>query len=179
MSFNSYLFLLSFLPICIIIYNLFVRKFDNKVLCIYLSLISLLFCFFSGIKTVLFLILSILINYVLLVILNKKHSKLLLAFGIGINIVALGYFKYYNMFIDITNAIIGSEFQIKELILPLGISFITFQQITILVDAYKENECLCTFTEYCAFITFFRIYLLVLLLCRHSSFRKFEKILKL
>ena len=155
MSFNSYSFLLAFLPLCMIVFYLVIRKIDNKVLCVYLSFISLIYCFLSGIRTILFLAFSILINYAILLILGKKHSKLITALGIVLNVGALGYFKYYNMFIDVTNALTGSEFHIKELILPLGISFITFQQITILVDEYKDDKRCCSFAEYCAFITFF------------------------
>lgn len=54
MSFNSYSFLLAFLPLCMIVFYLVIRKFDNKVLCVYLSFISLIFCFLSGIRTILF-----------------------------------------------------------------------------------------------------------------------------
>ena len=65
----------------------------------------------------------------------SKQAKLLLAAGIVVNLGLLGYFKYANFFVDNLNALVGSSLTLETIILPLAISFFTFQQITYLVDA--------------------------------------------
>ena len=101
---------------------------------------------------------SILFNYSIGVMLVKKvwsHEKSLLFIGISGNIVLLGYFKYANFFVDNLNLAIGLDFNLKTIILPLAISFFTFQQIAYLVDAYKGKTREYNFLHYCLFVTFF------------------------
>ncbi len=81
---------------------------------------------------------SMLFNYAVgVAILSQasKQAKLLLAAGIVVNLGLLGYFKYANFFVDNLNALVGSSLTLETIILPLAISFFTFQQITYLVDA--------------------------------------------
>src|SRR3569833_876978 len=56
--------------------------------------------------------------------------------GLAINLVALGYYKYANFFVDNINALFGLDLFLSTIVLPLGISFFTFQKITLLVDVY-------------------------------------------
>jgi len=96
-------------------------------------------------------------NYTLGMALFRKsvNRKTLLTFGITINILLLGYFKYFNFFIENISTIMGSEFHVQHILLPLAISFFTFQQISYLTDIYRGEAGKCSFLHYCFFIIFF------------------------
>ena len=104
---------------------------------------------------------SVLFNYIIGVSLSKRSDhtqiskKQLLAFGIIINIFLLGYFKYADFFIHNVNYISNTNFPTLGLVLPLAISFFTFQQITYLVDSYKKETKEHDFLNYAVFVTFF------------------------
>jgi D-alanyl-lipoteichoic acid acyltransferase DltB (MBOAT superfamily) len=67
----------------------------------------------------------------------------------------IGYFKYANFFVDNVNDFLGTDFNLNKIILPLAISFFTFQQIAYLVDAYRGETKEYSFLSYCLFVTFF------------------------
>ena len=71
------------------------------------------------------------------------------------NLLMLAYFKYANFFVENIADLTGTSYNLQEIILPLAISFFTFQQIAYLVDAYKGKIKECTFLHYCLFVTFF------------------------
>tara|TARA_B100001964_G_scaffold151929_1_gene167160 strand:- start:229 stop:1707 length:1479 start_codon:yes stop_codon:yes gene_type:complete len=98
---------------------------------------------------------SILFNYAVGVALLGRPNKLTLFLGVAVNLGVLGYFKYANFFIDNINSLVGSDIILEQIILPLGISFFTFQQITYLVDAYRGETREYNFLHYCLFVTFF------------------------
>ncbi len=81
--------------------------------------------------------------------------KLLLGLGIAGNLLTLAYFKYANFIVDNLNLVINPPIIISEIILPLGISFFTFQQIAYLVDAFKKETEKHNFLHYALFVTFF------------------------
>jgi D-alanyl-lipoteichoic acid acyltransferase DltB (MBOAT superfamily) len=86
---------------------------------------------------------------------TQISKKQLLAFGIICNIFLLGYFKYADFFIHNVNYISNTNFPTLGLVLPLAISFFTFQQITYLVDSYKKETKEHDFLNYAVFVTFF------------------------
>ncbi len=88
-------------------------------------------------------------------IISKVGKQILLAIGITVNLALLGYFKYANFFIDSLNSLTGSSFTLDTIILPLGISFFTFQQIIYLVDAYRGDISKYSVLHYALFISFF------------------------
>ena len=104
-----------------------------------------------------------LFNYIIGTSLNKeqkqvKHGfskKTLLTFGIVSNIVLLGYFKYMDFFIENINLLSGATIPLMHLLLPLAISFFTFQQIAYLVDSYRQETAEYDFLNYALFVTFF------------------------
>ena len=71
------------------------------------------------------------------------------------NLIILGYFKYANFFLENINILTGNNFTLTKIILPLGISFFTFQQITFLVDTYLKKVENFNITKYFLFVTFF------------------------
>ena len=122
MLFNTYQFILFFLPLTLILYYFINIKLPN---------LSYLFIFFSSIVFYstwdfyfLFLIFgSIILNFKI-GILVKKRKKIYLFLGILFQILILSYFKYKNFFLENFNFILNGKFQIELLILPLGISFL-------------------------------------------------------
>jgi alginate O-acetyltransferase complex protein AlgI len=98
---------------------------------------------------------SIGLNYYLGRKLAESGNVWLLRFGVGLNLASIGYFKYANFFIATTAGLLGHEFTHLRILLPLGISFYTFQQIAYLVDAYKTRSCEKDPVHYALFVTFF------------------------
>ena len=82
-------------------------------------------------------------------------SKCVLLAGILINVGSIFYFKYCDFFIENLNRLCVADFQLRNILLPLGISFFTFQQISYLIDSYRGETQEYTFIEYAAFISFF------------------------
>lgn len=159
MLFNSYIFVLFFLPMTLILYyglNHLGRYAMAK-----MALVCMSLWFYAHFHvSYLFLILgSVLFNYViskLLLHLNKRNQRiLLLIFGIFVNLCAIFYFKYFNFFITNLNFLFHTSILIGEILMPLGISFFTFQQISYLVDSYRQETQDYTFLDYTLFVTFF------------------------
>lgn len=160
MLFNSYIFLLCFFPIIVLAYfimNRFQKKEWGKVVII---LGSFVFIAYSSVYHALVLLGSIIINWIINKQLNQTDKNLsrkeYLVLGIVANVVGLIAFKYCNFIIQNLNLVLGKNFNYFHIILPLGISFYTFQQITYLVDNYwgnvpKEYSAL----DYLAFVAFF------------------------
>lgn len=106
----------------------------------FLLLISFVFYLTYGFKPIIILILSILINYIIGIWISKfKYKKILLFLGIALNLIMLIYFKYLNFFIQNLNSLFSLNFNIIDLMLPIGISFFTFQAISYLIDIYRKK----------------------------------------
>jgi D-alanyl-lipoteichoic acid acyltransferase DltB (MBOAT superfamily) len=84
-----------------------------------------------------------------------KNTRTLLVAGIAADLLVLGYFKYTAFFVENLNAAFGSHFIIPKIVLPLAISFYTFQQIAFLVDSHRGQVKLEGFLDYCQFVCFF------------------------
>lgn len=159
MLFNSLHFLFWFLPVCIGLYYAFSNRYKNLILLVF----SLVFYAFGGVSYSIVLIGSVIFNHLFAVkIQQKKDSKTWLYIGIAFNVILLVSFKYLNFFIDNINLIglsINDSFQeIKSLkiVLPLGISFFTFQQMSMLWDLHKsENNEKIKFTETALYVSLF------------------------
>ncbi len=119
---------------------------------------SFWFYAYNHVQYLLLLIFSILFNWLVAQLLIKKqnkYSKIVLITGIVINIALIFYFKYLNFTVFNVNRILGTSFVVEKMILPLGISFYTFQQISYLLDTYRGETREYTFIEYAAFVSFF------------------------
>jgi D-alanyl-lipoteichoic acid acyltransferase DltB (MBOAT superfamily) len=127
----------------------------------FLVFASLLFYSWLNVSYLPIILSSMLINYVIGNSLNENikniriNKKTLLSFGIIVNIAMLGYFKYSDFFIENINFFLKTSAQEVHLILPLAISFFTFQQITYLVDSYHGETTDCNIVNYGLFVTFF------------------------
>lgn len=122
----------------------------------FLLAMSLWFYAYTNIRFLSFILLSICFNYGIYIGMGKyKQRKILLVTALVFNLGILFYFKYYNFFIDSTNMIFKTNLSIRSILLPLGISFMTFQQIAFVVDAYHDKIEKCSLREYALFIAFF------------------------
>lgn len=159
MLFNSYIFLLVFLPITLVVYFLLNKYTGFKNGKFFLLLAS--FVFYSYWKPVYVFLLSfiILFNFIIgrQLSVNKTDMsrKGLLTLGITVDLLLLAYFKYANFFIENINAAANTGFRVHEIILPLGISFITFQTIAFLVDCYRAQTSETNLVNYSLFVSFF------------------------
>ena len=161
MLFNSYEFIFLFLPVTFFIYFFLNKRKLSLASKVWLIFSNLLFYSWWNIIYLPLILASVLFNYVIGVFLSKQlkptnvSKKQLLVFGILINLSILGYFKYADFFIENINLVSGSTLSAFNLVLPLAISFFTFQQIAYLVDSYqglvKERNLL----NYITFVTFF------------------------
>lgn len=135
---------------------------SKRLVNIFLLIASTIFYVFAGWKTGILLLVSIVLNYGLcrlLTIFNVESAhtkrKCILFLGVAANLTVLVYFKYYNFFIDNLNMLFDTGLVIKKIFLPLGISFITFQQIAFLVDSYRQETKTYCFMDYALFVLFF------------------------
>lgn len=162
MLFNSGEFVFLFLPLALIGYYALRRwtKGGNIPLA-FLVLVSLFFYGWWDPKYLLVILSSIAINYQIgrTIIRWRQNAlsraKALLTLGIALNLGGLGYFKYSSFLMDNLGALLGTDYHFAKVILPLAISFFTFQQIAYLVDAYRAECDDYDFTHYCLFVTFF------------------------
>ena len=161
MLFNSYEFVFFFLPITAIAFYLLGSR--SKSLAIgWLILASLAFYAWWRPLNVALIAPSILINYGLsrwlMRLANEQRmraARAVLVAGIAFNVVFLGYFKYANFLVGAVNDVAGTSYALEHIILPLGISFITFQKIAFLVDVAAGRVKEFTLRDYCLFVLFF------------------------
>lgn len=163
MVFSSHVFIFAFLPAVLLGYYLLPRFFAGsrlrRVQNLFLIAASLFFYGYFNVSYLLLIAASILVNYLLaLAIQNGRRQRLVkLCFVVGVlfNVLLIGYFKYYDFFIENINFIFRSSYALKHLLLPLGISFFTFQQLSFLVSVYQKEEQVEDFVNYCVFVLFF------------------------
>lgn len=163
MLFSSLEYLFLFLPLTFLLYYLLLK--NRLVISAKILLISASLFFYSywNIKYLPLLLLSILVNYFCGCYLikyyadsTKKSQNKSLAIGaIIFNILLLGYFKYANFFIENINSFLPDKLINPNIILPLGISFFTFQKIAFIVDCFKGKVKDKSFLNYAIFVTFF------------------------
>ena len=87
--------------------------------------------------------------------LGRHSNRSVLVLGVIANLGLLGYYKYANFFVDNLNHLAGSDLTLNKIILPLAISFFTFQQVAYLVDAYRRETHEYNFFQYALFVIFF------------------------
>ena len=162
MLFNSYIFILFFLPITVTGYFLF-NHFQKYVAGeVFLLIMSLWFYGYFNISYLPVILSSIVINYGIYRLFQiktgrtpKGFRKMVLYAGIAFNIGILFYFKYYDFFAENINALFHTDLVLKNLMLPLGISFFTFQQLSFVIDAYRGEIPAYSPEAYALFVTFF------------------------
>ena len=161
MIFSTYRFIFYFLPITFFVYYLFNRFRYYSLSKIWLVICSLYFYSQGSPAFFPFFLGSITGNYLFGMAMVKTEGtktlqkKLLFAAGLGGNIALLGYYKYTDFFIENYNLLTKSDVALRHIVLPIGISFFTFQLIAFLVDCYRGETQEYDFINYLLFITFF------------------------
>lgn len=140
MVFSSSVFIFMFLPLVVFLYYISGKKLRNYIL----LLASLLFYAWGGMNYLKILIVSILINYIFGLLIDKTVDKkglrkFFLILGIILNLALLFYYKYYDFFIANTNALFNMNLEFKRIVLPIGISFFTFQGMSYIIDIYRND----------------------------------------
>ncbi len=155
MQFHSYIFIMIFLPVVLLLYFLG-NKAGSLWGKIVLILGSIVFYGCAGKDSLLMLGISIAVNYVCVLVIKRfQYRKIFLAVPVLINVGILLYFKYFNFALENLNWIMRTEYGPRDIFLPLGISFFTFQQIAYLVAVYRgelEEERL---VDYLVYILYF------------------------
>jgi alginate O-acetyltransferase complex protein AlgI len=162
MLFNSHEFLFVFLPATLLGFYV-VGRVSRQAAILWLILTSLLFYGWWRPLNILIIGPSIVINYLLasyLLRLSQRGeqfglSRAVLLLGLLFNVAFLGFFKYVDFFYGTINDVFGANLILLHIILPLGISFITFQKIAFLIDVQAGRVKAFTFREYCTFVLFF------------------------
>ena len=165
MLFNSYPFVFGFLPIVLLGFATLAHSDLYRAAAVWLILASLFFYGWWDWRYLFLFGFSIGFNYLWSLLLIPRGAtsptkptlspRLLLAAGIAVNLALLGYFKYRIFIAASVGALLGSPWNLGPLVLPLAVSFFTFEQITYLVSAYNGEPGTCDFISYCMFITFF------------------------
>lgn len=155
MLFNSYVFVLLFLPLCIIGYFGLNKMFRPETAQAFLVVMSLWFYGYFNAYYLFVILGSVLFNYGIYKLLVKKKQKAVMVVGILGNLGVLFYFKYMDFFLSNVNVLFKSDFDLLGIVLPLGISFFTFQQISFVVDAYRGEIPAYSFLYYVSFVTYF------------------------
>lgn len=158
MVFSSYPFLLLFLPLVLALYALRVHARISSALLMHgLIIASLVFYAVWDWHYLPVLLGSVGVNYTLGRRMATSCHRAWLVLGVAFNLALLGWFKYRLFFAETLSSLLAPEWSTSplQLVLPLGISFFTFQQIAWLVDLWRRQVALPRFTEYLFFVTFF------------------------
>lgn len=160
MLFNSYIFLLGFLPITWCVYFGLNRLGVFRLAQAALVAASFLFYGYQDMRLCLLLIVSITANYLLHLGLMRqgpgpKVRCVMLAAGLLVNFSLLFYFKYVDFTIRNINLLTGGSIALRHIALPLGISFYTFQQVSFVVDSYRREMKKYSLLDYALFVSFF------------------------
>lgn len=158
MTFNSYIYMLCFLPVTLVGYFAAARIAKAKAAQIFLFIMSMAFIFYGmNWKGTIVLLISITVNYSAFRIIKSSpaHKKKVTGAAVAFNALALFAFKYAIFGAELANQYLHMEIDTAKLFLPIGISFYTFQQISFLVDACRGEVERCTLLEYLCYVTYF------------------------
>ena len=158
MVFSSNIFLLYFLPVFLLFYFVCPRRFRNYVILVF----SIVFYAYGGPEFILILLASTTATYYLVkaMVKSERRKVFYCATAIIINLGLLVYFKYANFLVDNVNAILSlfnvNGINLSKIVLPIGISFFTFQSITYVLDTYRgQVKPMDKLTDYIVYIMMF------------------------
>ncbi len=157
MGFNSFNFILLFLPILLVVWHLLNRSKKYILADIFLTGMSLYYYYTFGLSFLVILLVSIAVNYLLSMVIDKAPSSkgVVKVIGVLFNLGLLFYFKYLGFFMDNVSALTGTDSFTKEILMPIGISFFTFGQISFIVDRANGEADGYSFLEYVLYTVYF------------------------
>ena len=159
MLFNSYIFILVFFPMCLFGYFALNHLGRYTLAQAYLLGMSLCFYGYFNPSYLAIILVSIFMNYGFTRLMEKTPGKKLkmaeMLLAVALNIGVLFYFKYFDFFLLNMNRLFHTDFALRNILLPLGISFFTFQQVSYVVDAYRGEVQKYNFLQYASFVVYF------------------------
>ena len=159
MLFNSYEFVFLLLPVTLAAWYALCRFRKYAAAKAALVLSSLIFYAWFHLSYLPILVGSILVNFAFgrLLLSGVSHTtkKTAAMIGVLLNLIVLGYFKYFDFFLENVNLLFGTRCALPQIMLPLGVSFFTFQQVSYLVDCYRADAPRYAFLDYALFVSFF------------------------
>ena len=159
MLFNSYIFILLFLPLCISGYFFLNRFGQFKLAQFFLFAMSLWFYGYFNPSYLIIILASIVLNYQFTQAMARSVRpavrKAEMIAAVLMNLGILFYFKYYNFFLENLGTLLHREITLRTILLPLGISFFTFQQISYVIDSYYGKVEKYSFLQYASFVSYF------------------------
>lgn len=155
MLFHSVPFLFGFLPLALAGFVLATRAQERLPAVAWLTAASLFFYAWWNVSHLALLVASVAGNYAYAQVLARHRERAFVVTGVALNLLVLGWFKYFNFFIDSAALLLGIAPAHLAIALPLGISFFTFQQIAYLVDVYHGHPPAPNFLYYVLFVAFF------------------------
>lgn len=159
MLFNSYSFIFVFMPLALVGYEI-ASRFNQRAVVLWLSLASLAFYGWWQPSLLIILVGSVALNYFAAALISRKipnrlRPDLLMYAAVALNLLLLGYYKYFIPSMNFFSTAFGLSKHWADVILPLGISFFTFTQIAFLVDLERGHTEQHDFPSYLLFVTFF------------------------
>lgn len=160
MVFSSIIFLVYFLPFFLLLYFIVDKKYKNA----FLLVASILFYSWGAPRFIFVILGTTMADFYLVKLMDasagERKRKLLLITSLSINVGLLFYFKYCNFFIEQINSVItlcgGKELKLLDVVLPIGISFYTFETLTYVIDVYRKvHKPLSNFWQYQLYIILF------------------------
>ncbi|MBQ9989430.1 MAG: MBOAT family protein [Lachnospiraceae bacterium] len=157
MLFNSYLFIFIFLPISLLVWFFLNNMGKNKAAQVFLVAMSIWFYAYFNYSYIWIILGSCIFNFGCSLGLEKfpRARKPIGIFGIAGNLAILFYYKYFDFFLENINFLFKKDFPLFHILLPLGISFFTFQQLSYVVDRMKGEAPHYGLVDYLSFVTFF------------------------
>ena len=166
MLFNSYIFVFAFFPICLLGYYGLLHGKRRRQARVFLTVMSFWFYGYFNLSYLLIMVCSIGVNFAFHRLLSREEGagdggkapvsrKTLMLAAVTFNLGVLFYFKYFDFFLSTVNGAFGTSFVLRGILLPLGISFFTFQQISFVVDTYRGEVRNCPLDEYALFVSSF------------------------
>lgn len=159
MLFSSYEFVFAFLPITAVVYFVLSKVNSPYPQRAFLAAASLFFYSYFEWSYFLIIFSSIIINFAVAKLSLKSGSqavkKLFFILAILFNVGLIGYYKYYDFAVGTINAVASTDFALKGILIPLGISFFTFQQLSFQLRTYRAHDKKLNFIDYTLFVSFF------------------------
>jgi len=156
--FNSYIFILLFFPLCLWGYFTLNRLRNRRIAMVFLLGMSLWFYGYFNPWYLPIMICSIAGNFLAVKLMERTSATvrkgILLAAILG-NLAVLFYYKYFDFFLENVNAVFHTAFPLRGIVLPLGISFFTFQQLSYVIDAYRGEVSQYGLLHYASFVSYF------------------------
>ena len=156
MYFNSYIFIFLFVPLVLAGYFFFNHKKKYRLAQAFVAGMSLWFYSYADVSLFFLIMTSLCGNYICSFLMDKTGKrKLFGVIGVMFNLTLLFYFKYYDFFISNMNELFRQSWALKHIVLPMGISFYTFQQISFIVDRQWGKAPHYSILDYVTFVTYF------------------------